>query len=81
MRVRHDGDDETETAWRTALATTTRGLFATATSQLSPPECRRERAFAVAAITFEGLLRKADVTGARAAPDEEPGEIGEANVA
>lgn len=79
MRVRHDGDDET--AWRTALAKTTRGLFAAATSQLSPPECRRERAFAVAALTFEGLLRKADVTGVRAEPDEEPGETGEADAA
>ena len=81
MRVRHDGDDETETAWRTALAATTRGLFAEATSQLSPPECRRERAFAVAAIIFEGLLRKADVTSGRAEPDEEPGETGEADAA
>jgi CRISPR system Cascade subunit CasA len=80
-RVRADGDLVTETAWRDALAATTRALFDEAKSQLSPPECRRERADAVATMTFEGLLRKADVTGASAASDEATDETGEIDAA
>jgi CRISPR system Cascade subunit CasA len=71
-RVRTDDDPATETAWRNALATTARDLFGTAISRLSPPDCRRERALAVASMTFAGLLRKAELTGAATAPDAPP---------
>jgi len=80
-RVRSDGDGVTEAAWRNALAATTRDLFEAAKSRMSPPECRRERASAVASITFEAALRKADVTGARATPAAQPDETEEADAA
>jgi len=49
-------------AWREALSSITRELFTQATDQLDPPQCRRERARAVAARIFYAMLAKADLT-------------------
>ncbi len=72
-RVSSDGDLPTEMAWRNALETATRDLFAAATTRLSPPECRRERALAIASIAFSASLRKAGISIARV-PGEQTDE-------
>jgi CRISPR system Cascade subunit CasA len=80
-RVRNDSDLQTETAWRKGLETATRDLFAEATTRLSAPECRRERALAVASVTFGGSLRKAGIAIASPLPGEQPDETEEADAA
>lgn len=51
-------------AWREALARITRDLFETATTRLSPPESRRERAHAVASLILDRQIRTAGLTQA-----------------
>jgi CRISPR system Cascade subunit CasA len=58
-----DPDDEARTAqWHLALTKSARQLFDDATGRLDPPQCRRERAAAIASLTFMGMLRRAGLT-------------------
>ena len=63
-------------AWRDALVRLTRRMFTTAIERLDPPLCRRERAAAVASLTFDGMLRRAALTRPVAAEPTQTTELG-----
>ncbi len=54
-----DNTDEIGEHWRKALVGTARALFERGVERLSPPQCRRERAQAMAEMRFWWLLKSA----------------------
>lgn len=63
-RLAAEDDARAEAAWRDALARLTRTVFDTATARLSPPDARRERAHAIAALSLGRMLNKAGLARA-----------------
>jgi len=61
-RTENPQDDARADLWRQALCNVTRVLFMQATDRLDAPQCRRERAKAVASRVFDGMLRRAELT-------------------
>jgi CRISPR system Cascade subunit CasA len=58
---RNDNTDEILEQWRKALVGITRTLFERAVERLTPPQCRRERAQAMAEMRFWWLLKSGDL--------------------
>jgi len=70
-RLAQPDDQKTLDKWRRALVEVASRLFGRALERLSPPECRREQAHAMASLRFLWLLKQADLTGPQSDDEEQ----------
>lgn len=72
--VSEDDAVDAEADWKATLVNLARGLLDRATERMAPPQGRRERAQAIAALVLNGALRKAQLLPVQADPEEETHE-------